>query len=786
VNCKRGPQGIGGARVLARSVRAVVAGDVQDSPFEPALARALRGRAATLRRVGAALEVRVALRGKEKGLDARRAVSTAIARASSSAGTRVEVLAVQLEDKELPREGIHLLPASLGSAEAVEAVTAARPDLAPCRDCARELETDGRRHGYVRTECPACGPRYSHSVAVPFTRDRYGLGQAPACFACKAEANGPGDRRFAFERVSCANCGPLLVYQPARGAPLVKAALRRAAERLHAGEVVAVATPYGFVAASTFAHIGSLRVEIADEFAPLSAVVGTPASARALAALSSSEAATLFSAEAPEVCAAPSLRGRAAARELSVFGGSIALRAPDCPALLLLARDVGPLAVAAASRGGAVLPSAAKPGEGLPTAGWLSDGGPIIDPVPPARGYMLGRQWVLLAHGRGSLPASVRCDGAASALAFGGGLALFGAAAAGGTAYLTGNAGPSGRADTAGSLRRLISRAAALSPAARADAIDFVATSAEEGSPARFAAEETAADADCEVRVVSSAAARAASACGGPKPRAAAAVVLNAMEPAAAEDAWLGVQGTGGEVIGSEGAKLVGGIAPFHVVEAPGGRNDLLAPLASLFDASGLVLEGRTADDAPLLDLLRARATTSSSFVQLVDGVAAALGLVPRRAPQGAGLAEAARAALDRHAGHRYRFSPTLKKARGSKQADAAGLLVDLANHRHGAQAREGVSLAWDRRAALSASFLVALLDGVAMSARVKLSRRAKVALTGSAFAERAVLTLAMERLRHAGLEPVVPFGVPLLDGALPIGQLRLASAAPQRKNSQR
>ena len=765
--------------MLARSVRIFVGGEVQDTPFAGALVRALRGRPTAMRRVGGALEVRAAIVGKETGSQALDKLRKAVVAASAASGSRAWAAGGSLHEAELSG-GVALLPASLGSSEAAEVDPSAPPDRAPCKDCMREFEHEGRRHGYLRTECPACGPRYSHSVGVPLTRERYGMGAMPPCPACKEEHGDPTDRRFAFERVSCPNCGPTVTLQGPSGPPFVKAALRRAAERIRAGDIVAVETPYGFLAAAGIDHVGALRVEIAEEFAPLSVVVATAAGGRRLAVLSATELKELQRPRAPEVLAEAAKPGSAVARELSVFGGQVAVRFPDCPALAFLAAEAGPLAVAAASRGGVALPATPAPGVGLPSALWLSDGGPPVDPIPPARGYVVGRQFVLLAHGRGTLPARASSAEAASALAFGGGQAAFGAAAIHGTAHLTGCAGPASRADTARLLRRLLSRAAALSPAAHADTIDFVAACAEEGTPSRLAAEETAADAGCEVRIVSSAAARAASVYQDGKPPAPATIVLNAAEPAADADTWLGTSETGGDVISSDGAKLIGGIAPYHVVEAPGGRNDLSAPLAALFDSSGLMLEGHTRDNAPILELLRKRATTSTSFVQLVDGVAAALGLVPRRAPPGSGVAEAARAAVDPRAGHRYRFEPTLTKARGGKQLDAAGLVVDLAGHRASAQDREGAVLPWERRAALCASFLVALLDGVALSARARLARRSKVAVTGGAFAERAVLNLALERLRHAGLEPTVPSNVPLLDGALPIGQLRVAGARSQ------
>jgi len=776
----------GGDAPIGTTVRLLLSGEVQDGPFEGHFARALGRRSAALRRVGAALEVRAAPLGGETPAGATRALRAAVARASRSSGSAVEVVAARVDDGSLVAPGLTVLEAALGSSDAHRARPSARPDLAPCAECARELLRPGRRHGYMRTECAACGPRFSAAVGFPMTRARYGLGAMPPCAACTHESRDPKSRRFDFARVSCAECGPTPALQPASGAPWVKAAVRRAVERLREGEVVAVQTPYGFLAAALPSQLGALRVEIGNEFAPLALVVGTPSAAREFARLSPAEAREIFAPRAPELTAFPLPRKAQAARELSVFGGSVRLRAPDSPPIALLCAGAGPLAVAAASRGGEFLPGAPQPGATLPTALWLTDGTPIGDPIPPNRGFVFERRFVLLAHGRGSLPASLPLQGSATALAFGGGAEAFGAAAFAGAMYLTGSAGLSGRAESGVRLQHLLSRAAALSPGASADALDFVVAAPDEGSPARLAADETAASADCPVHVISSAAARAAAATlslpRGPR----AAVVLSADEPCAEGDGWLGAARTGGDVIDAAGLRLQGGIAPFEVVEAPGGRNDLVAPLASLFDRAGLPREGATREDAPILEVLRGRAEKSSSFVLLTDAVAAALGLVPRRAPKGAGLAEAGRAALASGAARRFALPAKLTRARGGKQVDAAGLLRDLSTHIRAAHAREGRALPWDRRASLAASFASSLLDGVARSARAHLGRGSRVALTGTAFAEPSVVALAFGRFRAAGLRPEMPAGVPLLDGAIPIGQLHLASARASRPSTGR
>ncbi len=764
----------------AGATRVLIAGEVQDSPFEGALARALERRKAVFRRVGAGLELKAAARPGETRSAAARALRAAVARASRASGVPARVVSSGALDLEVPMEaGVRVAPPSWGSSDARRAEPLARPDLAPCPDCAREIGRPGRRQGYLRTECSACGPRYSHAVGFPLARDRYGLGTMPPCPACRDEAADPAGRRFAFERVSCGECGPTPTLLPPSGSPFVKAAVRRAVDRLRGGAVVAVQTPYGFVAVASPAHVAALRVEISNEFVPLSLVAPTAAAARSLAALNAAEARALFSPRAPQLQlqALPSKHGFV--RELSVFGDSLHLSAPDCPVLLLLTAALGAVVTAPASRGGQLLPGQARGQGAVPGADWLSDGPLQGDPVHPSRGYFDGSRFVLLAHGRGSLPARAPSGGAATALAFGGGSDLFGGAAFGGFTYLTGSAGPAERGDTAPRLRRLLSRAAALSPAASADALDFVVSGPEEGSPGRLAAEETAAEAGCSLRTVSAALARAACAQLASQRPARAALVLNAEELACEADAWLGTHRTGGDIIDASTLRVLGGIAPFEVVESPSGSPDTLAPLASVFERVGLPVEGVTADDSPILEVLRARSERSTSFVALVDAVASGLGLVPRRAPPGSGLAEVAPLALHPAHGRRFRLAPHLIKARGARYVDGAALLSDLARHWRAAHAREGKALPWERRAALAASFTWALADGVARSARASLGSGARVAVGGTAFATPKAFRLVSDRLRAAGLSPVIEPGIPLLDGAIPIGQILAPHRTP-------
>jgi len=109
VGCRWGP--------LTRTVvRLLLSGEVQESPFEGALSRALGTRPATFRRVGPALELRGALLAGETPAAARRKLRAAVERAARSAGKPVSVVGAREEEGEVPDAGFQWLPPSRDSA----------------------------------------------------------------------------------------------------------------------------------------------------------------------------------------------------------------------------------------------------------------------------------------------------------------------------------------------------------------------------------------------------------------------------------------------------------------------------------------------------------------------------------------------------------------------------------------------------------------------------------------------------------------------------------------------
>jgi hydrogenase maturation protein HypF len=180
------------------------------------------------------------------------------------------------------------------------------PDVCMCADCRAELfDANDRRFGYPFINCTNCGPRYTIIDDIPYDRPKTSMRHFTMCHRCQAEYDDPADRRFHAQPNACPQCGPSVSLFDPRRKPLAAAdAIARTADRLKAGEIVAIKGLGGYhlaVDATNDAAVARLRTRKQREEKPLAVMSADLTAIEAYARIKPPEAQLLASIQRPIV-----------------------------------------------------------------------------------------------------------------------------------------------------------------------------------------------------------------------------------------------------------------------------------------------------------------------------------------------------------------------------------------------------------------------------------------------------------------------------------------------------
>ena len=115
------------------------------------------------------------------------------------------------------------------------------PDIAICEDCLRELfDPTNKRYMYPFIVCTNCGPRFTIIKDLPYDRTNTTMRDFPMCDFCESEYRDPLNRRYHAEPVCCPVCGPSYRLYTNEGDEITGDPLRKAAELIDKGYIVAI------------------------------------------------------------------------------------------------------------------------------------------------------------------------------------------------------------------------------------------------------------------------------------------------------------------------------------------------------------------------------------------------------------------------------------------------------------------------------------------------------------------------------------------------------------------
>ncbi len=665
------------------------------------------------------------------------------------------------------------------------------PDLATCRDCAREFrDPANRRYRYPFTNCMHCGPRFSILERLPYDRARTTMRAFKMCPACRSEFENPADRRFHAQPNCCPDCGPSLALQDREGQVLARRerALADAIEAIRGGRIVAVLGVGGFhliCDAANDAAVARLRKTKGRKTRPFAVMFPSIEAIREVCEVSALEEKILSGPEAPILL----LRQKAGAQEHTQYSLSRQV-APGIPSLgvflpytplHLLLLDALQKPLVATSGNVSDEPICFRASEAVKRLGGLADlflvhDRPIAHSVDDSVARVIAGEVTLIRAGRGYAPFVVDLPEAADE-----GQAPFvavGAHQKNSVALHRGDAlvvGPHvGNLDT---VEAIEAHQGAIEALARIHGLDTrqlprVADLHPDYVSARLAEER------------------------GPRPDRVQhhhAHVLSGMAEHGLRGPVLGVAwdgtgyGTDGTIwggeflrVGPQGFERVAWLRPFAL---PGGENAVrepwrvavaLASQTAQISELPLHFSGVKERELAVVRSMLARGLNSprtSSVGRLFDGVAALLGVCARVDYEGQAAVELEYAAAREPRSEAYPivlrdgmldWTPMLERLIADLLELQKEFPVELSTAV--AERRKALGgMAWKFHAALAAGIVKVALSGF---------REMPVLLTGGCFQNRLLTELTEARLRAAGFEVYCHHRVPPNDGGIALGQL--------------
>lgn len=226
-------------------------------------------------------------------------------------------------------------------------------DSTTCADCLAETrDPEDRRYRYPFVNCTNCGPRFTIVRGVPYDRPLTTMAGFSMCSACAREYDDPRDRRFHAQPVCCPDCGPALELRDAAGGRAEGDPLEETADRLRAGQVVAIKGLGGYHLAVHAAHptaAATLRGRKNREDKPFAVMVPDLAAARRLCRVDELGEELLLGRRRPIVLL-PKLPGVELASAVAPGNRQLGIMLPYTPLHHLLLGDLaGPIVLTSAN-----------------------------------------------------------------------------------------------------------------------------------------------------------------------------------------------------------------------------------------------------------------------------------------------------------------------------------------------------------------------------------------------------------------------------------------------------